>query len=318
MTGLLYAVGFALIFGWLVPYAGMRMLWPAIEGSGRSVRNYRGRAVFLGLGLVWVFWYASMRVVGPSGAGLFVVYNMLPHIEPALMDSLISIDRASLTVVWALLFGLIDDVWGSATAKGFTGHIRALLSGRITTGALKLFGIGFVALAGGVGLAFDRARGSLDVDSLEYVVTWVSATLVIALSANLLNLFDLRPGRALKVYTAFALVAAVALGIGSALAPEDAFSSALIVFLWMLGPVVAVWRYDLGEYGMLGDAGANAAGVLAGFVLAWALPTTGLVAAALVLLGLNALSEKVSFSRIIESNGVLRWIDSLGRSSVGQ
>lgn len=314
MIDLATGLAVALLCGWAVPIAGMRMLWPSIEESGRSVRNYRGREVFLGLGLVWLFWYASMRVVGPSGAGLLVISNALPGFSLDLMDDVAAIDHASLTVVWALLFGLIDDVWGTSSARGFRGHIGALLRGRITTGALKLFGIGFVAIAGGVSIAFERARAVSTVDDGTYFVTWVSATLIIALSANLMNLFDLRPGRALKTYSAYAAIGAVALAAGSAGEGWDAVGSALVVLVWMLGPVVAIWGYDLGERGMFGDAGANAAGVLAGFVLAWALPVAGLVAAAIILLGLNLLSERVSFSRIIDSNAVLGWIDRLGRT----
>jgi len=40
----------------------------------------------------------------------------------------------------------------------------------------------------------------------------------------------------------------------------------LLTLIVLLGPVAAVWRYDLGERAMLGDAGANAAGALAGMM----------------------------------------------------
>ncbi len=315
MIDVAYGVAVALVFGWLIPVVGMRMLWPSIEESGRSVSNYRGRTVYLGLGLVWLFWYASMRVVGPSGAGLFLVYNVLPGLRLGLMDAIAAIELASLTVIWALLFGLIDDMWGTSSARGFRGHLLALFEGRITTGALKLFGIGFVSLAGGVAIASAHVRSATGLfDGPTYTLTWVSATLIIALSANLMNLFDLRPGRALKVYSLYAAVGAAAIGFVSTLPANDAAGSALVAFVWMLGPVVAVWRYDLGERGMLGDAGANAAGVLVGFVLAWALPLNGLIIVAVILLVLNVLSERISFSRIIDSSRLLTWVDGLGRA----
>jgi len=70
----------------------------------------------------------------------------------------------------------------------------------------------------------------------------------------------------------------------------------------------------LGERGMLGDAGANAMGALAGYLLAVSLPLWGLAVSAAVLLALNVASEKISFSKVIASFGPLRWIDGLGRS----
>jgi hypothetical protein len=80
-----------------------------------------------------------------------------------------------------------------------------------------------------------------------------------------------------------------------------------------LGPVLVVWRYDLGERAMLGDAGANAAGALAGFLLAWRSPLWLLAVLVVVLLALNVASERVSFSEVIERVGFLRWLDGLGR-----
>jgi hypothetical protein len=64
---------------------------------------------------------------------------------------------------------------------------------------------------------------------------------------------------------------------------------------------------------MLGDAGANAAGALAGFLLAWRSPLWLLSVLAVVLLALNVTSERVSFSKVIERVAFLRWLDGLGR-----
>jgi hypothetical protein len=81
-----------------------------------------------------------------------------------------------------------------------------------------------------------------------------------------------------------------------------------------LGPLLAVWYLDLGERAMLGDMGANALGALAGALLVEALPLPWLAACAVVLLALNLASERVSFSAVIERNGVLRRLDMLGRA----
>jgi hypothetical protein len=86
---------------------------------------------------------------------------------------------------------------------------------------------------------------------------------------------------------------------------------ALLAFA--LGPVAAVWRYDLREEGMLGDAGANPMGAVAGLLIVAGLPLWALVVYFAVMLGLNVASERVSFSAVIERTGWLRRIDLLGR-----
>ncbi len=71
---------------------------------------------------------------------------------------------------------------------------------------------------------------------------------VVAGSANLMNLFDLRPGRAIKVMLLFA---------PAAVAPEKAGNLVAVV----CGAGAGLLEYDLAEKAMLGDTGANAAGV---------------------------------------------------------
>lgn len=312
MIELALALAIAALGAFAVPAAGMRLLWPSIESSGRSSTNYRGKTVFLGLGTVWVFWILAVRVLGASGMGsLGETWSLLA--QAGAPGATVPVERAALSVVWAMLFGLIDDVWGTSDSRGFKGHLSALARGRLTTGALKLFGIGFVSLAAGVSLATERSGGTRFVWDGSSVATAISATMVVALSANLLNLLDLRPGRALKGYLGYAfLVSAAIVFLGGELAAPG-ITTAAIVLVWLTGPAIAVWRYDLGERGMLGDAGANAAGVLVGYAAAWVLPLPGLIAAAILLLSVNLLSEKVSFSRVIEATPALRWLDGLGR-----
>ena len=102
----------------------------------------------------------------------------------------------------AAAFGGYDDIAGSGDRRGFRGHLGALAHGEVTTGAVKIGGIG----ATGVAAAALNGGPAVDV---------VLNAALIAGSANLLNLFDLRPGRALKV----ALVTGVPLGIGSLVRP---------------------------------------------------------------------------------------------------
>ena len=78
------------------------------------------------------------------------------------------------------------------------------------------------------------------------------------------------------------------------------------------GAALAVLPEDLGERAMLGDSGANALGALLGLSAA-RLPRgvrLGLLAG---VAGLNAASEVVSFTKVIQATPALRRIDQLGR-----
>jgi hypothetical protein len=79
------------------------------------------------------------------------------------------------------------------------------------------------------------------------------------------------------------------------------------------GATLGVLAPDLAGRSMLGDTGANAAGALVGTAL---LDTTGRRGRLLALAGLTALtlaSERVSFTRVIESTPGLRELDAWGR-----
>lgn len=291
----------------LVPWIGMRMLVPSLAVSDRTVRNYRGRQVPLGLGIVWVFWAAGVGIHQAVSLAL-----ALPHEYTSSLWFEIVV--AVPLVAGAFALGLIDDAFGTSGHKGFRGHLSALRHGQLTTGAIKLFGIGLLALVGAA-LPTLVWQGVTTRAMVHYGV----AVLVIGLAANTVNLFDLRPGRALKAYSLLAVVA-VPLGIWSLIRVDyglpvaSALFDGLLVLLIALGPVVAVWRYDLGEAGMLGDAGANAFGMLAGLLLVSALPLAGAVVVAAVLLGLNLVSERVSFSAVIERTAWLAAVDRWGRA----
>ena len=120
---------------------------------------------------------------------------------------------------------------------------------------------------------------------------------VVAGAANAVNLFDLRPGRALKVT---GLAGLPLLGT---------LPGAVAV-----GSSVGVVRDDLAR-SMLGDTGANAAGALVGLALVERTRLPGRVAALAVLAALTLASERVSFSRVIDANPVLRRFDQWGRGS---
>jgi UDP-N-acetylmuramyl pentapeptide phosphotransferase/UDP-N-acetylglucosamine-1-phosphate transferase len=205
--------------------------------------------------------------------------------------------RAAAAVVGAVsgLVGGYDDLAGArpeqARDKGLAGHLAALQDGRVSAGAVKVAGIGAAAAVAAVLGRRGRGAGAV----LDGVLT----TGLVAGTANLVNLLDLRPGRAGK---AGVLVAATTLG-----GPAGGLVAG------PLGATLAVLPEDLGERVMLGDCGANALGALLGLRLASIsarAPRAGLLAA---VVALTLASEKVSFTRVIEATPGLRELDRLGR-----
>jgi len=189
----------------------------------------------------------------------------------------------------AAAFGAYDDLAGSGDRRGFRGHLGALRQGEVTTGAVKLGGIGVT------GVVSAALAGGSPADVI------VNAGLV-AGGANLLNLFDLRPGRAIKV--------AAASGVLLGAAGQDSVAAPL-------GAALALLPEDLGERAMLGDAGANALGAMLGASAA-GLSRTGRIALLIAIVGITAASEKVSFTKVIARTPALNWLDMLGRRAAPQ
>ncbi|SPT54169.1 Uncharacterised protein [Actinomyces bovis] len=208
--------------------------------------------------------------------------------------------------------GLADDLDagkhdGVAPAKGLRGHLGALAHGRVTTGVLKIAVIGAGAAVTGLLLARDAAHRSTQGQGTVQLLTDAAVrTVAVAGWANLINLLDLRPGRALK---ACALSAApLALISGS-----PATATSRLLASGVLAVSAASAPSDLAERTMLGDTGANALGALLGTALA-AHPCPALrTSAATTAVALVLASEKVSFSRVIDQTPWLAALDRLGR-----
>jgi UDP-N-acetylmuramyl pentapeptide phosphotransferase/UDP-N-acetylglucosamine-1-phosphate transferase len=126
---------------------------------------------------------------------------------------------------------------------------------------------------------------------------------VVALAANLANLFDRAPGRAAKsALLAFAVLA----GVSRA-------SRQLSEVAVLIGAVVGLLLDDLHERVMLGDTGSNALGAALGLGLVVTASPTGRLVALAVLVFANAASEVVSFSEVIDRTPPLRALDGIGR-----
>jgi UDP-N-acetylmuramyl pentapeptide phosphotransferase/UDP-N-acetylglucosamine-1-phosphate transferase len=255
----------------------------AVQGIQRAIRtapaaaeldrtNFRGRSVSL--------------AGGPALAVAASVTSALGSPSPRTAAAALVAGLGSGAV------GAYDDVVGGRPehqAKGFRGHLGALQEGRVTSGLVKIAGVGAAGLIAAALLPKKRAK----------ITNTLLGAGVIAGSANLFNLLDLRPGRALKA----GIIAGTPLGTGPA-------------GLMVAGPLGAAsgsLPQDLGEETMLGDSGANALGALLGTAYAARTGAFGKLVALAVIGGLTAASERVSFTKVIERTPALRALDELGR-----
>lgn len=243
--------------------------------AGHYHFNFRGKQVPQSIG------FALVPVLAVAA-----LYAGLTGLLPADV-----VRRVLLIAIGFGLLGLLDDVFGNARGRGLAGHLRRLVvHGEVTTGLVKaagglvLSGLAVLGLPGGV-LAF------------------LLRLLVVALSANMVNLLDLRPGRALKAF--------VLLAFGYALyAPSQV---TLCLLYPALATVLVYLPLDLSGQAMLGDAGANAFGALLGLVAALTASTRFLAVYLLFLLALHAMAERVSLSELIEKSPFFNFLDSLGQ-----
>jgi UDP-GlcNAc:undecaprenyl-phosphate GlcNAc-1-phosphate transferase len=196
---------------------------------------------------------------------------------------------ALLAVSTAAAVGVYDDLYGDTHARGLTGHAQALGEGRLTTGMVKL-----VALVGAAGIA----------SAIRYrrVVDAAIGTVLVAGTANLVNLFDLRPGRAAKDTT-------VAPAVLSRSRSRETRAMAAVA----AGAALAAMPADLGERAMLGDCGASTLGALLGWSAGLSGTRTRRIVLAAAVIALTAASERVSFSAAIDGQRALRALDQLGR-----
>lgn len=274
-----------LLIAALVGFLAGRMLWLAMKGSWVTPslmrKNFRGIDVPTAAGIV----LCLALVVVEALRGVFGAFGMG---EGAGFSP---IRAAVLAVVLGFgLLGLFDDLAGEASVHGFRGHLKALAKGRLSTGAVKLFG---GALLGLVGASF------LGAESLGELILDAA---VIALAANMGNLFDRRPGRAIKVGLLAFVVPAVLLGL-----PAELVAPAIVV-----GAAASILLDDMHEKLMIGDTGANALGAAIGLGIVAATGTSGTGTALVVLVLLTLVGEFISFSKLFDSVGPLRAFDQLG------
>jgi UDP-GlcNAc:undecaprenyl-phosphate GlcNAc-1-phosphate transferase len=261
-----------------------------LESAGVVRENYRGRVI-------------------PAAAGVVIAVAALLTLAPlAAVDELIDADTLRADLGEALIFvlgvamlGLLDDLLGGRAPagiasrpeapRGVRGHVQAAAAGHLSTGLLKALGT--------AGLALYVLSGEGHTAG-EYLV----GVGVLTLSTHVFNLLDLRPGRAAK--------ALVAVGVALTIALWD--TGPLRTLGIFLGPALVLLPHDLRERAMLGDVGSNVLGGLAGIWLVLTLGAEGELVALGILALITLYGEFRSISALVERNGLLRRLDSLGRA----
>jgi len=283
VTGAVAAVGARLAYRALTGFPpGGEKAWSRVNHRGEPVTLLEGPAVVSGA-------VAAVAVTALAGTASLAL--------PPRLAVAIGVAGGG-----AAAFGVIGDLKGSGKRRGLRGHLGALRHGEVTTGAVKLAGIGTAGLLAGAVL---RERDGSPVDCV------INAGLISG-GANLLNLFDLRPGRAIKV----AALTAGLIGSASAATGRGAAGTAAVAA--PLGAALAVLPDDLAERAMLGDSGANALGAMLGVAASAALSRPGRLGLLTVIIALTVISEKVSFTKVIARTPALNWLDMLGRRPVPQ
>ena len=237
--------------------------------------NYKGEMIPVSMGIVFL----PMIIIN----GIIVAFFTVDFVSIACLFIFIF-------GIMAMFFaGIIDDTIGNRDVSGLKGHFKSLFKGKLTTGGFKaLFG-GFVGLI-------------ISVCISKNIADIIVNTLVIALSTNLMNLFDLRPGRAIKAYLVIMIPIYITLTGYTKVFP-----------LLILPNVLAYFNTDLKARGMMGDTGSNVLGISIGVLMALGYGIKVRLAWLVFLILMHLITEKFSLTKIIEKNRVLKFIDNLGR-----
>ena len=281
-----HAILFAL--GFLGTYF-MIPLFKSMLVNGNVIRpNYKNEMIPVGMGIVFL----PMIIINSIILGFVTLNNIW----------FVSSSNYNLNIVWLLCLalyifsmmamffaGALDDLIGNRNVSGLKGHFKSLFKGELTTGGFKaLFG-GFVGLVVSVCIS-------------SSIVDIIVNTLIIALSTNLMNLFYLRTGRAIKAYLVIMIPIYITLTGYTKVFP-----------LLILPNVLAYFNTDLKARGMMGDTGSNVLGISIGVLMALGYGIKVRLAWLVFLILMHLITEKFSLTKIIEKNRVLKFIDNLGR-----
>ena len=234
--------------------------------------------------------YMGKQIV--TGGGLLLLFPCLLAVFPKLLIEYKTNYIFYILIVLSLTFsGILDDILGDSSAKGIIGHTRCFIKGGFSTGIMK-------ALTGGIiGILLALSR-------YETPIGFFLDIIMFPLCINLINLLDLRPGRAIKGFSTLLFLIAISSG----------FKEIWIV-LPMITSLCCYLKGEMEERYMLGDTGANLIGGILGFYAVITLPMQGKLILTIFLITIQLFAEFYSLSRWIDTIPLLRKIDQFGKKN---
>lgn len=298
-------------------------------------KNYRQTEVPLTFGLLFFFNWGIFSVF----LGLILIPFLIflpshdmrlgwPRFYRGLSQPLVLFGFYSL----AALAGFFDDIRAQNDIKGLKNNLSYFVKHRKLTASLgKGLIISFLAIAVSMYkniTVFPSTLTTMMEMLLSDFPRIVLDTLVICLSTNFINLLDLRPGRAIKVFVFFLMICSIpfvhalyrhtfneSVGRGYLIVPGIA-----VVFLSLaplLGALTAYAPLDFYGKAMMGDTGSNTLGFVIGVFFIGIQSVSIKVFILFFLIAFHIYCEFYSFSDLVERNRVLRWLDRLGTDRAG-
>lgn len=265
-----------LLVGVGVSVISIPMVKYMLESCGLIRKNYKGEMIPVGMGIAFI---PALMV----NSAILTYFN-IEH------DRLLLIFVLLFAVMAMAFAGIMDDAIGNRDVTGLKGHFLSMFKGRLTTGGFK------AVLGGFIGIVVSAAVA-------DNILGVVVGTLVVALATNFMNLLDLRPGRAIKVYLIISILVLIFAGD---------FNRQL--YMLLLPGVVSYFIFDLKALSMMGDAGSNVLGVFIGVMIVISFSIQVQLVCLVGLIAIHVLTEKYSLTKLIEQNSVLNFIDKLGRN----
>lgn len=263
-------IGFILSF--VLSFLLLPMVMDMLKRANVVCENFQSKLIPFSLGILFVF--IQLITLG--------ILNMVFRFEVDLLYII------GVSLIGFL--GLLDDLIGEKNIKGLKGHILEFFKGRLTTGALKGFIGIFVSLL--ISTYLSKELYCIIID-----------TLLISLFTNLMNLFDLRPGRAVKLFIFISLIFIL----------SNFMNKGNYILYSIIGILIPYFSFDLKSKAMMGDVGSNVLGFTLGFYASVNLNMSIKSIILIILFILHIIAEKFSFSDIIKSNRILSYFDKLGR-----
>lgn len=183
------------------------------------------------------------------------------------------------------LIGLIDDIIGDRSIKGALGNLKAIINKKFSTGIIKAIGILIISCY--INYFFNE----------EF---WIIKGFLTAIITNMFNLFDLRPGRCIKIYLILFTVI-----------PLNAIrwtNSIYMISIWVLA---GYYFFDAYGYSMLGDSGSNLLGFIFGLVISESIGSNfiALLISFTAISTIQFLLDRYSLTKIIEKIPLLDYLD---------